>query len=100
MYNQAILQSMSSSGIKQLFKKGKVFWGHLFIVIATEVGQQEELPSKLSGLLQQYNDVFVEPTSLPPKRQHDHFIPLKPASTPVSIRPYRYNYFQKNEIEK
>lgn len=61
MYNQAILQSMYSGSIKHLLKKGKVFWGHLSTVTATEVERQEELPSELSGVLQQYKDVFVEP---------------------------------------
>lgn len=58
------------------------------------------LPSEISEVLQQYPDVFAEPILLPPKRHHDHFIPLKPEATPISIRPYRYNFFQKNKIEK
>lgn len=53
MYNQALLQSMTISGIQQLFKKGKVFWGHLFTVTTSEVKKQEVLPSKLSGVLLQ-----------------------------------------------
>ena len=38
--------------------------------------------------------------ALPPKRTHDHQIPLEPNTKPVSVRPYRYPYYQKNEIEK
>jgi hypothetical protein len=37
---------------------------------------------------------------LPPTRSHDHRILLKEDSTPVCVRPYRYPYFQKIEIEK
>ncbi|XP_042515336.1 uncharacterized protein LOC122089704 [Macadamia integrifolia] len=56
--------------------------------------------SNFQQLLQSYEDVFQEPKGLPPQRAQDHRIPLKEGSGPVSIRPYRYPHFQKNEIEK
>lgn len=51
-------------------------------------------------LLQKYNKVFDEPASHPPHRSRDHQIVLKKGSLPISVRPYRYLYFQKIEIEK
>ena len=36
---------------------------------------------------------------LPPIRDHDHAIHLIPRSVPPNIRPHRYPYFQKSEIE-
>ncbi|XP_026452183.1 uncharacterized protein LOC113352590 [Papaver somniferum] len=65
----------------------------------------------MQRLLQHANHgVFIElaalttslkqPTTLPPERLHDHRIPLVPGSPPVNVRPYRYPYFQKSEIEK
>lgn len=86
--------------MRQLLKKGKLIWGHLFTITATEGKEQENLPPSINSALEEFEDVFQEPSTLPPQRQHDHFIPLKPETVPVSIRPYRYNYFQKNEIEK
>ena len=44
--------------------------------------------------------VFEEPNSLPPIRALDHGIPLKPGMAPISLRPYWYNYYQNNELEK
>lgn len=41
-----------------------------------------------------------EPSTLPPHRSHDHKIPLLPGAAPINVRPYRYPYFQKSEIEK
>jgi len=43
--------------------------------------------------------LFAEPTTLPPRREADHQIPLLPGAQPVSVRPYRYSPAQKTEIE-
>ena len=37
---------------------------------------------------------------LAPKRDHDHAIQLVLGSQPPNIRPYRYPYIKKSEIEK
>ncbi|KAF5470266.1 hypothetical protein F2P56_010790, partial [Juglans regia] len=55
---------------------------------------------QIQNLLNQFDDVFGEPQGLPPNRTQDHAITLLPNTTPVSVRPYRYHYFQKEEIEK
>ncbi|XP_075092472.1 uncharacterized protein LOC142172700 [Nicotiana tabacum] len=100
IYSQGELKSMSANGVKHLLKKGQAIWAHLFTLTTKEVREQEKVPAMIQQVLKQFPDVFEEPTSLPPKRNHDHYIPLKPNTTPVIIRPYMYNYFQKNEIEK
>jgi hypothetical protein len=45
-------------------------------------------------------EVFQEPKGIPPSRSHDHSIVLKEGTSPISVRPYRYPYYQKSEIEK
>ncbi|XP_019171199.1 PREDICTED: uncharacterized protein LOC109166765 [Ipomoea nil] len=55
---------------------------------------------ELTLLLQEFQDVFAEPTDLPPPRVLDHSIPLVPGAKPVNMGPYRYSYDQKNAIEK
>lgn len=55
---------------------------------------------RLEGLLAQYSDLFQAPKQLPPARNQDHRIELLPNTSPVSVRPYRYPHFQKEEIEK
>ncbi|XP_026449162.1 uncharacterized protein LOC113349403 [Papaver somniferum] len=57
-------------------------------------------PPAIRELILQFSDVFESPTSLPPKRSHDHHIPVVPDSSSVNVRPYRYPYFQKEEIER
>lgn len=55
---------------------------------------------KLQQLLHQYTDLFETPTQLPPSREQDHMIELLPNTAPLSVRPYQYPHFQKEEIEK
>lgn len=47
-----------------------------------------------------YALIFQTPTQLPPPRQIVHCINLQPSAPPVNIRPNRYPYCQKSEIEK
>lgn len=51
-------------------------------------------------LLHRYDHLFHPPSRLPPPQQVVHRITLKPSTAPVSVRPYRYPHFQKNEIER
>jgi hypothetical protein len=51
-------------------------------------------------VLQELHDIFADNTTLPPIRECDHTIPLKPDCKPPNIRPYRVPYKQKEEIEK
>lgn len=54
----------------------------------------------LNKLLEEYQDVFQDPTELPPARFYDHHIPLMPRAAPVNSRPYKYSPQHKNEIER
>jgi hypothetical protein len=60
----------------------------------------EPLGLEVEELLGSFEDVFAEPKGLPPNHSHDHSITLKSDAQPVCTRPYRYPYFQKEEIEK
>ncbi|GJU15633.1 reverse transcriptase [Tanacetum coccineum] len=55
--------------------------------------------SSLTPLLQEFEDVFVVPTSLPPNNSHDHRIPLKEDTQLVNIRPYMHPPIQKDALE-
>lgn len=81
--------------------------GGLWVVINRVEGAQEhgekqlvsEVPATLESLREEYVGVFTT-TGLPPARGHKHAIVLKVGSNSVSVRPYRYPHFQKDEIEK
>uniref|UniRef100_A0A0E0CZI5 Reverse transcriptase domain-containing protein n=1 Tax=Oryza meridionalis TaxID=40149 RepID=A0A0E0CZI5_9ORYZ len=62
--------------------------------------QPSKIPSPISDVLTQFQDVFEEPTQLPPSRSCDHTIPLLPGSKPVNVRPYRLPHHKKNALEE
>ena len=43
--------------------------------------------------------VFQPINGLPPAREQDHQLRLREGTVPPNIRPYRYPYYQKAEIE-
>ena len=51
-------------------------------------------------MLQEFEDIYQEPKQFPPEREIDHHINLKKGIEPINVRPYKYAYFQKAEIEK
>eukprot|EP00253_Pinus_taeda_P022383 PITA_22383 len=53
-----------------------------------------------SNILDNHSKVFETPKGLPPIHDHDHTIHLILGSVPPNIRPYRYPYAQKSEIER
>lgn len=67
---------------------------------ATQPDIPTDLPPEVAAVLSQFWDVFTLPEGMPPQRPFDHHIHLLPGSRPVNVRPYRYPYFQKNEIER
>jgi len=50
--------------------------------------------------LDNHSKVFETPKGIPPIPDHDHVIHLIPRSVPPNIRPYKYLYAQKSEIER
>ncbi|XP_039811591.1 uncharacterized protein LOC120674480 [Panicum virgatum] len=72
-------------------------------VLTDSVVQQSELsllPLDIRLLVDQFGELFEEPSELPPSRACDHDIPLIPGARPVNIRPYRYPPALRDEIEK
>lgn len=59
-----------------------------------------DLPLCITAVLEACKDVFALPIGMPPKWEFDHRIHLLPNTKPINVRPYRYPYFQKMEIER
>ncbi|XP_061367568.1 uncharacterized protein LOC133310624 [Gastrolobium bilobum] len=61
---------------------------------------RDKVPFQLWQVLVRCELVFAIPKSLPPFRGMDHCIHLSKDSQPVNVKPYRYPYQQKGEIER
>ncbi|KAA0045301.1 transposon Tf2-1 polyprotein isoform X1 [Cucumis melo var. makuwa] len=59
-----------------------------------------EIDSSLSTVFKQFEDVFEWPEKVPPRRKIEHQIRLKQGTDPINVRPYRYGFQQKEEMEK
>jgi hypothetical protein len=89
-----------SNGITKLLKKGHQ--GVIAQLCSLDVQTSKpSIPQDLQGMIDKHSKVFEDiPKGLPPTQNHDHEIHLIPRSVPHNIRPYRYLYAQKNEIER
>ncbi|RVW48758.1 Transposon Tf2-8 polyprotein [Vitis vinifera] len=63
-------------------------------------GQSTPVQQELKELIEAFDDIFQAPSQLPPQRDIEHQITLKEGTDPINVRPYRYAYFQKDEIER
>jgi len=71
-------------------------------VIASDAldSQKPTVEPAVQSILDEFADVFAQPSDLPPRRTCDHKIPLIPGAQLVSVRPYRYAPALKDEIER
>eukprot|EP00253_Pinus_taeda_P023907 PITA_23907 len=89
---------ISSNGMTKLLKKeqrgviAQLCLQDLFTL-------ESSISPDLQKALNNHSKVFETPKDLPPIRDHDHDIHLILGSVPPNIRPYRYPYAQKSEIE-
>lgn len=93
------LSIISSHRMEKLLKKNS----HGVIAQLHSIQMQpsavSSTPADLQHILDKYSGIFAEPVGLPPSRPEDHRIQLLPGSVPPNIRPYRYPFHQKTEIE-
>ena len=64
------------------------------------VDEVSTIHESIPAVLAKYEDVFDWPGELPPQRTIEDHIHLKKGTNPVNVRPYRYAYQQKDEMER
>ncbi|KAA0061363.1 peroxidase 64 [Cucumis melo var. makuwa] len=72
------------------------------VILSEEVMEEEVnmVPADVQTMLDKFNDVFEWPETLPPRRAIEHQIHMKLGTVPVNVRPYRYAFHQKAEMER
>ena len=85
--------------MKKLLKKGQQ--GTILQLFSLDVQtSKQSIPLDLQGIIDKHSKVFEDILrGPPPTHDHDHAIHLIPGSSPPNIRPYKYPYAQKSEIE-
>uniref|UniRef100_A0ACD5YQQ8 Uncharacterized protein n=1 Tax=Avena sativa TaxID=4498 RepID=A0ACD5YQQ8_AVESA len=103
------IQSTSATSVREIpveqlakWAKGNDIWAMAVVhtTASQSTSESSVCPAPIQELLTEFQSVFSEPAELPPPRQYDHAIPLKPYSTPFNSRPYRYSPAHKDEIER
>ena len=81
---------------------GSVFMAELYLLeeMQDPLHNTSKHVTLADRLQDQFQQVFKEPSELPPTGDIDHAIPLVPNALVVNKRPYRYSYDQKNEVER
>ena len=59
-----------------------------------------QIPTQVVALLKEFEAIFATLVGLPPNKGHEHQIQLKESAQAIVQRPYRYPFYQKNEIKK
>ena len=92
---------ISSHRMEKLLKKGHHGVIAQFNAIQAVATKSLPIHPEMQQILNKHLPVFDKSHELPPSREeHDHSITLVPEAKPPNVRPYRYPFTQKNEIEK
>ncbi|GMI90521.1 hypothetical protein HRI_002721400 [Hibiscus trionum] len=97
-FKPAKLQFISGEKFQKISKKESELTGEIYL-LSSDTRELTVRP-ELIEILAKFEDVFSEPTGMPPSRFHDHAITLKEGSQPVNLRPYRFPHNQKAEVER
>eukprot|EP00253_Pinus_taeda_P021673 PITA_21673 len=92
---------ISSHRMEKLLKKGHQGVIAQFNAIQAFEPNSLHIHPEMQQILNNHLPAFDKPHELPPLRgKHDHSITLVPGAQPPNVRPHRYPFAQKNEIEK
>jgi hypothetical protein len=93
---------VSSQQIEKMIRKGaNAYFIQCHNIEIQESEQDDSRTSNIQDLIQKHKKVFQDLLmELPPQRRVEHIIEVKPGSSPVKVRPYKYPHHHKIEIER
>ncbi|XP_057967759.1 uncharacterized protein LOC131157517 [Malania oleifera] len=97
-----VLQGLTSKNLleEQLFYKKHPLGVTLQLLDQAKEEEKGAEDDVISTVLTNFQRVFEDPKGLPPRRAQDHAISLIEGAQSICVQPYRYLFFQKEEIEK
>jgi hypothetical protein len=90
-------QVVSSQQMEKMIQKGATaYFIQCHQMEIQESEQDNSRAPEIQELIQKHKKVFQDlPMELPPQRRIEHVIEVKPGSSPVKVRPYRYPHHHK-----
>lgn len=79
-------------------EEGLEWDGNMFKLFLATVSELT-IPKEIVDVLEDYNEVFAEPTGLPPVQGFKHSIRFWDGTKPMSVRPYHCPHVQMEAIE-
>lgn len=95
------LHLLSYMKFKRMVKDERLPAAHVAIVREVKEDGVRKMAVDVGDLLDEYKDIFEEPTGMPPSRLGiDHAIDLEPGTAPPNKAPYRLTVEQLTELKK
>jgi hypothetical protein len=90
-------QVVSSQKMEKIIRKGATaYFIQCHNIEIQESEHDDSITSNIQDLIQKHKKVFQYlPMELLPQRRIEHIIEVKPGSSPVKVRPYRYPHHHK-----
>ena len=93
------MQGKCNTSKKQVTAELSAIAVYNYLATLLQMDSESSGSKEVQLVLDEFEEVFEVPNELPPKRSHDHTIPLMPNTPPVNIRPYKHPHGQKDAIE-
>jgi hypothetical protein len=102
----SLKQELKEVSMLQLLKwdKGNDLWATVLIEPTSQPSTLTEqyiingVPPQIIDLIMEFDQIFQEPSSLPPSRVYDHTIAITPNAAPANCRSYGYSSEQKMRL--
>lgn len=85
-----LLQELSANKLVNWYKSNDI-WAMVLLTQEDTMSSAQGDPTA-QAVLERYQDVFLDPKTLPPSRTYDHAISLIPGSIHMNSKPYRYSH--------
>lgn len=99
-FGQAKAKQVGTQTINKALKKSNGKGMLLQIRLMEEKEERGKEFKEWEPWIRKYPTIFGDIQGLPPWRSQDHRILLLPRSGPVSLKPYIYAHYQKQDIKK
>ena len=89
--NRPPIAELDAYELHRMEMANDIWTAALVTVEKTDEPPSAPVPANIQKVLREYQDVFAEPTTLPPRRQYEHIFIIETGTTEIYTKPYRYS---------